>query len=146
MGISALSVVLLHWLKGWWCHIWCPILLNDIMDLQMCNCGTLLPEGPWCAVHATRHQLYWGLIHNVIFCLYSDLISHTHAHARTRARAHTHTTQASIITHSYKCIITPPVMCSQQLSLLQWMNEEMNSLISKIYFRQCLLFSKIIHL
>ena len=34
-------------------------------------------------------------------------------------------------------------MCSQQLSLLHWMN---NSLISKIYFPQCLFFSKIIHL
>ena len=34
-------------------------------------------------------------------------------------------------------------MCSQQLSLLRWMN---NSLISKIYYPQCLFFSKIIHL
>ena len=37
-------------------------------------------------------------------------------------------------------MFTPPVMCSQQLSLLQWMN---NSLISKFYFPQCLFFSKL---
>ena len=35
------------------------------------------------------------------------------------------------LTHPY--ISTPPVMCSQQLPLLHWMN---NSLISKIYFPQ----------
>ena len=140
MGISALSVVLLLWLKGWWCHIWCPILLNDIMDPQMWNCVTLLPEGPWCVFYATRHQLYWGLIHNVIFCLYSDLISHTHTHTHTQRERER---EASIMTHSYKCIITPPVMCSQQLSLLQWMNEEMNSWYQKFTFGSVFCFQKL---
>ena len=41
--------------------------------------------------------------------------------------------------HSYKYIFTPPVMCSQQLSLLYWKN---NSLISKMYFWQCHFFFK----
>ena len=57
---------------------------------------------------------------------------------------HTHKahTGASRLTHLYKHIYTP-VMCSQQLSLLHWMD---NSLISKSYFRRCLFFSRIIHL
>ena len=76
---TALSAVMFIWLNGWSCYIWCVILLNDNMDLQMSNPGTLVPEGPWCAFYATRHQSYWGLTHNVVFyCWYSDLILHTH--------------------------------------------------------------------
>ena len=29
------------WLNGWLNHIWCAILLNDIMDLHMSSLGTL---------------------------------------------------------------------------------------------------------
>ena len=47
------------------------------------------------------------------------------------------------LTQPYKYTFTAPVMCSQQLSLLRLMNK---SLISKIYFAQCLFISKIIHL
>ena len=43
----------------------------------------------------------------------------------------------------YIYIFTPNFMCSQQLSFLYWMK---NSLMSLIYFPQCLFFSKIIHL
>ena len=64
-------------------------------------------------------------------------------------RTHTHTQRhmahwgASRLTHPYKYIFTPAVMCSQQLSLLHWMD---NSLISKSYFPQFIFFSTIIHL
>ena len=66
----------------------------------------------------------------------------------THTQTHTHkdiqyTLWASRLTHPYKYIFTSPAMCSQLLYLLRWMY---NSLLSKIYFPQCLLFSKIIHL
>ena len=68
--------------NGWEHHIWCALLLNDIMNLHMSSHGTLVPKGPWCVLYATRHQVYRGLTHNVIFCWYSDLISHAHKHAQ----------------------------------------------------------------
>ena len=101
----------------------------------------LVPEGSWCVFYATTYQVYWGLSHNVVFCWYFNLISHTHKHTHTeRYTAHS---GASRHTHPCKYIFTPPVMCSQQLSLLHWMH---NSLISKNCFPGCLFFSKIIHL
>ena len=66
-----------------------------------------------------------------------------HKNTYTQTQRHTVHSGASRLTHPYKYIFTPPFMCSQQLSLLHWMS---NSLISKIYFPQCLFFSKIIHL
>ena len=139
---TALFVALflvLFWLNGWSLHIWVAILLNDIMDIHISSLGTFVPEGRWCVFYATRRQVYWGLTHNKILCWYSDLISHTQTHAH-RDTQHT---QRPVTTRPYKYIITPIVVCSQQLSLLHWMN---NSLISKIYFPQCLFFSKTIHL
>ena len=126
---TAYSVVLFLWLNGWSRHIWCATFLDDIKNVQMLSFRTLMhvlykkvssllrPE-TWCS-----------------FCWYADLISHTQ----------TGTTHlgASRPTHSCKYIFTPTVTCSQQLSLLHWMN---NSLTSKIHFPQCLFFSKIIHL
>ena len=59
-------------------------------------------------------------------------IKHTNTHTHT---AHS---GASRLTHLYEYIFRPHVICSQQLSLLNLM---INSLISKIYFSQCLLFT-----
>ena len=56
------------WLNGWLHHIWCVILLSDIMDLQMLRLGTLIPEGPSSVFYAIMYQIYWGLAHNVVFC------------------------------------------------------------------------------
>ena len=56
---------------------------------------------------------------------------------------HTAHSGTSKLTDPYKYIFTSPVMCSQQLPLLHWMN---NSLISKIYFQEWLFFSKFIQL
>ena len=87
----------------------------------------------------------------MVVCWYPDLVSHTHTHTHrhkqkhthkdthTDTHAHTHTkthSGASRLTHLYKYIFTPPVMYSQPLSLLHWMN---NSLISKIYLSQFIL-------
>ena len=91
--------------------------------------------GSSCLFYVTRHQVYWGLTLHVVFCWYSGLISHAHKH--TYIQRHIAHSGANVLTHPYKYIFTPTVMCSQQLSLLHWMK---NSLISKIYFLQCLSF------
>ena len=80
---TVFSVVLFLWLNGLSRHIWCAILLNDNMDLQMSRLGTLVPEGPWCVFYATRRQVYWGLEH-VVFNWYSNLISHAQTHKHTQ--------------------------------------------------------------
>ena len=61
-----------------------------------------------------------------ILVLWSDI---------THMQTHTTHSESNRLTQPYKYILTPPAMCSQQLSVLHWMN---NSLISKIYFPQCL--------
>ena len=74
--LFTLFFALFIWLNGWSFHIWCVILFNDAMDLHMLILGTLVPEEPCCVFYTTRHQIYWGLIYNEIFCKYSVLISH----------------------------------------------------------------------
>ena len=74
--LTALSVVLFLWLNGWSHHIYCATLFN-VMELHMSSLGNLVPEGPWCMFYALRCQVYWSLTH-MVFCWYSDLISHTH--------------------------------------------------------------------
>ena len=61
-----------------------------ILDLHVSSLGTLVPEEPWCAFYATRHQVYWGLTH-VDSCWYSNLISHTRTHTHKHTHTHTHT-------------------------------------------------------
>ena len=90
--------------------IWCAILLNHNMGLHMLSLVIFSPDGPWCVFHATRHQVYWGLTHNVAF--YWVYITHTNT------KTHTAHSGVGRLTHSYKYIFTPPVMCSQQLPLL----------------------------
>ena len=102
-------------------------LLNYIMDLHMLSLGTVVPEGPWCVFYSTRHQVYWGLTHNVTFCWYPGLISHT--------LKHTQHTQGPLEWHIHINIYLHHLLCTHSSYL--------NSLISKIYFRKCLFFSKI---
>ena len=116
---TALTVESFLWLNGWLCHIWCAILLNDILDLQVLSVGNLVLEGPWHMFYGRRHQVYRDLTHNAILCWYSDLISHTQTHTQR----HTVHSGASRLTHPY--IFTPHVMCSQQLSLLHWINSSL---------------------
>ena len=65
--------------------------------------------------YATRYQVYWGPAHNMIFG--STLIWY-------HTEAQRHTEHSRINTVLYKYILTPPVMCSQQLCVLyftEWM-------------------------
>ena len=95
--------------------VWCVILPNDIIDLHTSSLGTLVQEGPCFVFYATRHQVYWGLTHNMVFDLYLDLKSHT--------RTNKDTPHAGInrLTHPHKYILTPLIMWLQQLSVLHWM-------------------------
>ena len=72
----------------WSCHIWCIILLDNIMDPHMSSVVTLVPEGPWCVFYAIKCQVYWGLTRTVVFYLYSNLISfrHTKMHSTLRSQ------------------------------------------------------------
>ena len=58
--LNALFDALFLWQNGWSHHMWCVILLNDVMNLLMSSLGTLVPEGP-CCVFYTRPQVYWRL-------------------------------------------------------------------------------------
>ena len=89
---TALSIVLFLWLNGWLRHIWCAILLNDIIGPHMSNLGTSVPEGPWCVFYATRRQVYWGLTRDFLLVLWFDIIqTHTHTqHTQEPVDWHTH--------------------------------------------------------
>ena len=43
-------LLLFLWFIGWSSHIWCVIVLNNIMDLHRLSVGTLLPEEPCCVL------------------------------------------------------------------------------------------------
>ena len=138
--LNALFVVLFLWLNGWSCRIWFTF---SILWIYICRALVPCTRRTLIVFYATRHQVYWGLTHDVVSCWYFDLISHTHTHIDTQ-----HTQGGSRLTDLYEYIFTLPAMSSQQLSLLHWMN---NLLISKIYLPQCLSFffffsSTIIHL
>ena len=121
--------LLVFLLNGWWSHhIWCVDLLSDIMDLHMSSLGTFVIEGPCCVFYATRYQVYWGLWDKWFFA--STLIWY---HWDTKS--HTAHSGANRLTHPYKYILKPPIMWSQQLYLLHWMD---NPLVLRIYVPQCL--------
>ena len=63
------------------------------------------------------------------------------SNAHTHTQRHTAQSGANILKHPYKYKLKPPVMCSQYLSILHWMN---NLWISKIYFPRCILFQKLL--
>ena len=101
------------------------------MNLRMSILGTLVPEGPWCVFHATRHHLHWG---------------HTHTHTHTHAHTHTHTTHSvtSRLNHTHINIYLHQLLCahSSYLCYIEWIIHW----FTKMYFPQCLFYLKIIHL
>ena len=119
-------------------------VLFYLMILWIHKCGTVLPYYQKdLDVYFTQQGINFTEVWYIMwFFAYTLIWYHTHTHTHT----HTHRErerEASIMTHSYKCIITPPVMCSQQLSLLQWMNEEMNSWYQKFTFGSVFCFQKL---
>ena len=114
-----------------------PTVLSimDNMDLHMSSLATLVPEGSWCVFYATRHQVNWGLIHEV-FYWWSDLITHKH----------TQHTQGPVDWHTCIIIYWHHLLCahSNYLYYIKWLNEWFTDI--EIYFPQCLFFSNIIQL
>ena len=95
------------WLNGWLHHIWCVILLNDIMDLHMLNLGTLVTQASCSVFYATRGQftniyhMIWFFANTVIW--YYTLINEDMQHIQRPIDWNTH--------------IAPSVMFSQQAYL-----------------------------
>ena len=112
--------LLVLWLNGWSHHIWCAILLNDIINLHMSSLGTLVPEGPWYLFYAKRRQVYWGLTHNVVFCWYSNLILRTQTHTYTHKDIQH--TQGLVDLHTHINIYLHHLLCahSSYLYYIGW--------------------------
>ena len=98
------------------CAIFDAILLDNIMDLHMLSLGTLVPEGPCCLVVCFTQQdiKFTEVWHIMRFFAGSLIWYHTHK------QRHTTHTRVKRLTHPYKYILTPPVMCSQQLLVFHW--------------------------
>ena len=111
-------------------------VLFYLMILYIYTCWALIPlYQKDLALCFIQQGVKFTEVWHIMQFLASTLIWY-HTDTQTRHTAHS---GANKLTHSYKSILTPPIMCSQQLCVLQWMN---NSLISKNYFRQCICFLK----
>ena len=110
-NLTALPVVLFLWLNGWMCHLWCAILLYDIMDVNMLGLWYL----------STKRTLICVLCNKVSSVMRSDTwvfllalwfnithTQHTHMHPHT----HTHIAHSgdSRLTHPCEYMFTPHVM------------------------------------
>ena len=139
LNYSPLLLFLLQCFLDWigYCTTWCFILLNDIMDLHMWMWSLGIRRTLRCVLGNKLSNLLrsdtWG---GFLLVLSFDI-------TQTHKQGHTPLSGTNRMAHPYKYILTPSVISSQQLCVLYWMN---NSLISKIYFLQCLCFLKITHL
>ena len=114
-------------------HIWCAILLNDIMDLHMSYLGKFVPEGPWCIM---QQGVKFTEVWHVMWLFTSTLIWY-HTHINTRTQRHTAHFGASRMIHLYKSILTPRA-CAHSSYLYYF--EYVVHCISKIYSPECLFF------
>ena len=130
---TALSVLLFYWLNGWSFTYW----YYGSIRVERCYLSTR--STLMCVLCNDKASSLLSTEVSQIMLFFAGTLIWYHTHTQT----HTAHSGASRLTHPYKYIFTSPVMCSQQPSLLPWMN---NSLISKIYLPQCFFFSKIIHL
>ena len=121
------SVVLFRWLNEWLHHIWRATLVNHTIDVHMSTLRTLM----WVLCIKASSLLRCDTWCFFLLVLWFDI---THASTQTHTERDTAHPGASRLT-----IYTLTALCSQQLSLLYWIK---NSLISLIYFPQCVFFSK----
>ena len=80
-----------------------------------------------CAL-ATRHQVYWGMTHNVGFCRYSNLISHTH-----KVRPYN---EGPVGWHTHKNTYLHHLLCahSSYLYYIEWIITDIKNLLSTMSF------------
>ena len=113
---TVLSVVLFLWLNGWSQHIWCAILLDDNMDLNMSSLGTLVPETPWCVVcnkdsSLLRSDTMWFFTGNLIWY-------HTHKHTVHSGSVDWHSLVNIYLHHHLLCAH------NSYLYYIKWLNEQ----------------------
>ena len=115
----------------------CLVFLNKMKaraTSSLLTFGTLSPQGSCSVFYATRHQFTEV---QRMMCFLLVLWYHTHTNKDTGR------TRTNRLTHPCKYMLIPSVICSQQLSVLHWMN---NLLIQKIFLYrlpQCRCFSEI---
>ena len=101
------KLFLLPCLFGWMCHH----ASSNVLYLNLLNFGFLVLAAHCCVFYATRHQTYWRFgMNDKAFA--SILVWYN------KQRQHRQKTQVSIDWHTYKYILTPPVMCTQQELIL----------------------------
>ena len=91
-------------LNGWSCHIWCAILLNDIMDVHMSSLKTLMHVSCNNASSLLSSDIWCG------FFLYSDLISDIHTHKHTHKD--TQHTSGPVDWHTHVSLYLHQVLCA----------------------------------
>ena len=110
---------LVLWLNRWSHHIWCVIFTDWYYGSTHVTPWYLLcfvQQG----VSLPRSNTWCGFLQ----VLWFDI---------TYKKRHTTHSGANRLTHPNKYILTSPVMCWQQLSVLHWMN---NLLMSRIFFTE----------
>ena len=99
-----------------------PLLFCFLIYLAEC---VITPQhhlaAPCCLFYARRYRIYWRI--DTDHMVLASVVSWY----PTKTNTHTHTGQTKHLTirtiHTYKYILTPPVMCAQQLPVLNWIND-----------------------
>ena len=114
--IRAIKEKTVNWHKVWYISATGSAEFENVFHVMFGHrfYHVLLPEGPCCVFYATRRQVHWGLTHVVfLLVLWSDI---------THTQRYTIHAGANRLTHLYEYILTPSVMCSQQLCVLHRLN------------------------
>ena len=86
--LSSLLFVLFFLVKGD-CATFDVLIYLMVFWVYTCWALYLSTRRTLLCVYATKHQVYWGMTHNVVFCWYSDLISETQKHTH-KDKQHNH--------------------------------------------------------
>ena len=93
----------------------------------------LVPAANLAMCFATRHQVYWR--YDTDDMVSASTLIWYHAHWQTYI-GHTGTNR---MTHIYKYILTPPVLCTQQLPVLHWMNNLLIQMVQKFTLKRSII-------
>ena len=130
-----------------YCYFWYLISLTEcvimplfhFMILWICKCGALVS---WYHNHLDMHSMQQGIkfteVWHIVWFFAGTLFWY---HTQTHTHKDTQHTQTNRLAHLCKYILTPSVICWQQLSVLHWIIYW----YQKFLF-QCLFFLKISHL
>ena len=110
---TVFSVVLLLWLNGWSCHIWCAILLNNNMDLHMSSLGTR--RTLMCVLCKNESGLPRSDTCSFLLVLWFDI---------TNTQTHIQHTQRPVDWHTHINEYLHHLLCAQSsyLYYIKWLN------------------------